>query len=480
MSTTSGVQTSPVSVASSSSAGAAGGSVINVSSLVSQLVSATRAPQDALIANQTQTVTTQISALGTLKSALSTFQASLTPLDTPQAFNAESATSSDETVFTASAGSDAVGGTYSVNVSKLAQPEQLVSGPVVGGSSASIGTGTLQLTLGGTSFQVTVDGTDNTLSGLAAAINSASGNPGIGATVLTGSDGAHLVLSSSLTGAANTIQVTETDSGTALSTLTYATGNTAHYTQNSQAQDAQFSVSGIAYTSPSNSVSNALAGVTLNLVGTSASSTTNATLSVGNDTATVTANINAFVSAYNTLAGALAPLGSYDSTTGTAGPMLGDPVLNGVQNQLRAALYSVVNTGSSTYNTLASIGITTNSDGTLSVNGATLQSALASNFSAVNQLFSSTNGVAAGLNTQITNALASSGAISSRSQTLVSQENALTQQTDQLNTQMDALTASLTQQYSALNTLLSQLQSTSAYLSQQFASLPSVQGVPNA
>src|SRR5215470_2049304 len=98
----------PVSVASSSSAASAGGSVIDVSSLVSQLVSATRAPKDAVISKQTQAVTTQISALGKLKSALSTFQDSLSAIDTPTAFNAEVANTSNNAVFTAQAGDNAV------------------------------------------------------------------------------------------------------------------------------------------------------------------------------------------------------------------------------------------------------------------------------------------------------------------------------------------------------------------------------------
>ena len=478
MATTS-ASSSPVSVASSSSSAAAGGSVINVSSLVSQLVAATRAPQDALISAQTQTVTTEISALGTLKGALSTFQSSLTPLATPSAFNAESASSSDNTVFTATAGSSAAAGSYTVAVSQLAQAQQLVSGAFAGGSSAAIAAGTLQVSLGTSSFTVNLDATNDTLAGIAAAINSAPGNPGVAATIITGTDGAHLVLSSTLTGAANTIAVTETDGSGGLAALTYGTGNTTNYTQNSAAQDAQFSIAGIPYTGSSNTVSNALSGVTLTLNGTTATNTS-ATLRVANDTSSVATNINAFVSAYNTLISTIAPLGSYDATTNTAGPMMGDAVLSGVQNQLRSVLYSVVNTGSSTYNTLASVGITTNKDGTLSVNAATLQNALASNFGAVSQLFSGASGIASGLNTQITTALATNGVIDSRSQTLVTQENALTQQTDQLNTQMDALTASLTQQYSALNTLLSSLQTTSAYLSQAFSSLPTVQGRPNA
>ena len=468
-----------VSIASNSSSAAAGGSVIDVSSLVSQLVAASRAPEDSQISTQTQAVTTQISAIGTLKSALSTFQSSLGVLDTPDAFDTQTANSTDPTAFTATAQSGAAAGTYNVTVGALASAQQLLSNPFAGGSAATVGTGTLSLALGGTSFNVTIDASDDTLSGIAAAINSAAGNPGIAATVLTGSDGAHLVLSSSLTGAANTIQVSETDGGNALAALTYGTGNTGNYTQEAAAQDASFSISCVAYTSPSNTVSTALDGVTLNLLGTTVSGSP-ATLSVSNDTSTIETNISSFVTAYNTLVSSLQPLGSYDATTNTAGPLLGSALLSGTQNQIQQALYSVVDTGSTTYNSLASIGITTNSDGTLSVNNATLSNALATNFSAVSQLFSGTGGVASTLNSDLTSALGSSGAIAATSTTLVQQENALTTQENQLNAQMTALSASLTQQYSALNTLLSSLQTTSSYLTQQFASLPTVQGTPNA
>ena len=476
--TVSSSTSTPVSIASSSSAAAAGGSVIDVNSLVSQLVAASRAPKDAIISQQTQTVTTQISALGTLKSALSTFQDSLSAIDTPTAFNAAVANTSNGSVFTATADADAVAGSYSIGVTQLAQAQQLVSKPVTGGSSAPVGAGTLQLSLGGASFSITVDSTNDTVAGIASAINSAAGNPGITATVISGTDGAHLVLSSSQTGAANTIQVTETDGGTNLSALTYGTGNTAGYTQNTAAQDAQFTISGIPHTSSSNVVTDALNGVTLTLNGTTAAGTgagSTAQLTVASDTSTITDNVQAFVDAYNTMVAAIQPLGSFDQTTSTAGPMLGDAVLQGVQNEIRSTLYGLVNTGSSTYNSLASVGITTNSDGTLTLNKTKLGTALATAPTAVSSLFSSTNGVAATLNTRINDELASGGVIDTRSKTLIGKENALTDQTNSLNDQMTALTASLTQQYAQLNTLLSTLQSTSAYLSQQFASLPQVQ-----
>jgi flagellar hook-associated protein 2 len=473
----------PVSVASNSNSAAAGGSVIDVNSLVSQLVAATRAGQDANISRQTQAATTQISAVGTLKSALSKFQDSLSSIDTVSAFNAATASSADATVFTAKASSDAQPGSYSVSVSQLASAQQLVSKPFIGGGSDTVGTGTLQVSLGGNSISINVDSTNNTVAKLAAAINSATGNPGVVATVVTGSDGAHLVLSSAQTGASNTIKLTETDGGTGLSGVTYDPGNTANFAEIAKAQDAQFSILGIPHTSSSNTVSDALNGVTLTLTGVSKAgppigntpTLASTQLTVASDTDTITTNVSAFVDAYNAMVKAIQPLGSYDQTTHTAGPMLGDPTLQGVQNDIRSALHSLVNTGSPTYTTLASVGITTNKDGSLSLDKTRFQTALASAPTAVTQLFAGSKGVAATLESRINSELNSGGAIDSRSKTLIKQENALTAQTNKLNDQMTALAASLTQQYSHLNTLLSSLQSMSAYLSQQFNALPKVQ-----
>jgi flagellar hook-associated protein 2 len=466
---------SPVNIASNTSSGAAGGSVLNVSSLVSELVAAEEAPQQTLITNQTQAVTAQVSALGTLQSALSTFQSSLSSLDTPDAFNAQTATSSQTSAFSADAGASAAAGTYNVIVSSLASAQQLVSNAF--SATASVGDGTLQLSLGAQSFSVTAAPGSDTLADIANSINSANNNPGIEATVIQGSDGDHLLLTSAQTGAANTITVTQTDGGNSLAALTYGTGNTAKYTQAAKAADASFSVAGVAETSASNTISNAVNGVTLTLLGPT-TGTNGGTLTVSNDTATVDQNITGFVSAYNTLVQSLQSLGSFDSTTSTAGAMMGNPVLTGTQSQIQNILYSFV--GSSTYNSLASIGITTNSDGTLSLNDATLQTALATNFSAVSNLFSGTNGVATQLNSLITNSLATSGTIGTYSSTLTSQENALTTQSNTLSAQTAALTASLTQQYASLNTLLSSLQTTSSQLSQTFATLPLVQGTQEA
>jgi len=478
--TTTVAPTTPVvSVASSSSSGATGGSVIDVSSLVSQLVTATYAAQVANNASQTSAVTTQISALGALKSALATFQGALATLDTPTSFNALTASSSDQSAFTATADSSAVAGTYSVGVTQLAQAQQLVSTAFSGGSDTTIGTGTLALSLGGQSFTVAIDSTDNTLAGIAAAINSATGNPGITATLVQGLDGAHLVLASAQTGAGNTIQVSASGGDGGLAQLAYTSAAPGIYTQASAPQDAIVSVAGVSYQSASNTVTGAISGVTLNLAATTAAGS-NATVTVSNDTSSVATNISNFVAAYNTLVQTFAGLGGYDASSGTAGPMLGNALLSGIQNQIEGVVHGLISGASSSDNSLASIGVTTQGDGTLALSASALQNALSSNFTGVSQLFSSTNGIAAQLNTQLTAALANSGPVDSYSQTLVQQNNTLTQQSTDLTNEENALTASMTQQFSALNTLLSSLQTTSAYLTQAFSDLPKVGGDNNS
>ena len=470
-SSSSAVTAPVVSVAANSSSAAAGGSVINVSSLVSQLVTATFANQVQNITDQTTAVTAQISALGTFKSALSTFQSAVSGLSSPTAFNALAATSSDDTLFKASADATAVPGSYSVSVTQLAQAQQLVSNPFAAGSSAAVGTGTLSISLGTQNFTVTIGSANNTLAGIATAINAAGTNPGVTATIVQGSDGAHLVLASAQTGAANTITVSQSGGDGGLAPLAYSAAAPANYTQQVKPQDATVSIAGVSYDSPSNTVNGAITGVTLNLLKQSATGSS-ATLSIADDTATVETNINTFVSAYNALMQQFTALGGFDATSGTAGPMMGNTLLTGIQNQVTKLVHSILPGSGGTYNSLASIGITSQKDGTLVVNSAKLENAMSANYAAVSQIFSSANGIATQLGSQLTVDLQSNGPVDSYSKTLVQRNQNLTDQSDALTNQENLLTASMTQQFGALNTLLSALQTKSAYLSQAFANLP--------
>lgn len=448
-----------------------GGSQIDVASLTSQLVAAEREPLDAAITRETTRVTTQISALGTLMGALSTFRSSLSSLKTTDVFGTRNATSGDEKIFTASATSKAVSGTYNVEVEKLAKAQQISSDEFAGGSTQVVGTGTMTLSLGGSSFNVTIDSTNSTLAGIRDAINGATNNTGVRATLINASDGAHLVLTSNKTGAASNIEVSQTGGDGGLAQLEYSAGSPANYTELAPAQDAKVKIGGYGATSSTNTIEGAIDGVTLNLTDVTEEDTT-VSLTVGYDTTAVTSRIKTFVSAYNTLRTQITKLSGYDATTETAGAMLGDSLLSSIDAQLRRTLSTAVAEGGN-YQTLASLGITTQTDGTLAVDDTKLTKALSTDFDGVSKLFGSDNGLAATLFKQVDERLAAKGGMQSRSDNLVSSQKALEQRQDDVDARMLIVQQQYIKQFTALDTLLSSLSTTSSFLTQQLDALAS-------
>jgi flagellar hook-associated protein 2 len=443
------------------------GSGLNVQSLVTQLVTAERAPGDSRIARATQTAATQVSALGTLKGALATFQSALTALTGTAQLQSNSATSADNSVFTASATGSAVGGSYNISVQQLAQPQQLISTAYVGGAAAVVGTGTLQLQLGAKSFSVAIGSTANTLADVRDAINNASDNPGVKATLIYGTTGAQLVLTTASSGAANTIKVTANgDAG--LAQLGYSGAGDPHYTEAQKAQDAIVLVSGVEVHSASNTVTTAIDGVTLNLV--TAKKDTPLTLAVATNQSAMVANVQSLVTAYNKMAGQFSSLGSYDAASQTGGPMLGDWMLSDISAKINQGMTGTVSGLASNYSSLAAVGITTQADGTLAVDATKLQAALTADSASVSRLFSGSAGIATRLNTAVTAMLSSGGAIAARNDNLTITQKDLADQTTALNNQMALVQQRYLTQFNALDTLMSQMQSTSSYLTQQLAS----------
>jgi flagellar hook-associated protein 2 len=451
---------------------AVGGSQIDVQSLVSQLVAAERATPDAQIKRQSTQVTTQISALGQLMGSLSNFRSALSSLKTVDVFSTRSATSSSEATLTASAGVKAVPGSYDIEVVQLATAQQISSKPFADGSTSVVGTGTLTLSLGDKSFNVEITDSNSTLAGVRDAINAAVDNTGVRATLVTGTDGSRLVLSSAQTGAANKITVAQSGGDGGLAQLAYSASDQANYTVVKQAKDAIVSIAGAQTTSASNTIENAIDGVTLTVKAETTEESGPVTISVGYDSAAVTTRIKNFVTAYNALAGQISKLRSYDPNTKTAGPMLGDSMLSGIESEIRNTLTTPVAGQAPGFQTLASIGITTQLDGTLGVDDAKLQKAISTNFEAVGKLFGSETGVAARMFKQVDDRLKSDGAIETRSKNLTDQQKAIQKRKDDLDVRMLAVQRAYTAQFTRLDTLLSQLQVTSSYLSQQIESLP--------
>jgi flagellar hook-associated protein 2 len=446
------------------------GSGLDINSLVDKLMTAERTPLEAQITRRESKATLQISALAQLKGALATFKGALDPLKTVAAFSPRTATSGDDAIFTAAATSSAATGTYDIEVVSLASAQQLASGAFLTGPTTAVGTGTLTVSLGATSMNLTIDSTNNTLAGIRDAINGSLTNPGVQATLINETGGSRLILTSSKTGEANTIKVTQAGGDGGLAQLVYDPGVTTNLTQRKGAADAHIRIATFDHKSATNTVSDAIDGVTLNLTDISAGDTV--TLSVTNDDATLTDRVKNFVAQYNSLYGTFAKLRSYTPTTRQAGPMLGDALLRGVEDEMRSDLTNPVAGMTGDYTSLASIGITKKADGTLVLDDVKFKKSVDTNRTAVAGIFGSENGIAARLATHIADRLATGAAISSRDQSLQKSLVDIQDSKAALDARMTKLETTYRKQFTALDGLLAQMQTTSSYLSQQLANLP--------
>uniref|UniRef100_UPI0038B928EE flagellar filament capping protein FliD n=1 Tax=Paraburkholderia sediminicola TaxID=458836 RepID=UPI0038B928EE len=244
---------------------------------------------------------------------------------------------------------------------------------------------------------------------------------------------------------------------------------TSYWTQTTVAQDAYFTIDGTGVTNSTNTVTSALSSITLNLSAACVARTGSSpqTLTVAQDTTSQASTINHFVTLYNTLVTAMGTLTAFSSTATSQGVLLGNSTLNMVQNQLASIVATGVKNGNTT-TSLASLGISLNADGSLSVDSDTLNSALQTNQSTVASLFNSTNDVAEQLNTNITNYLSTSGVMQTRTTALNTDlTNLSTQQTSLTNYQTQ-LTSMYNAQFTALNTLMATMNNNSQYLTQLF------------
>ena len=446
------------------------GSGLDISSIVSSLTTAHGAAQSAQLNAQSATLDSEVSAYGTFTSALDTFKSSLTALETPTQLAGFAATVADKSIASATTSSDAVAGQYSLLVNNLASAASLTSKAF--SNPASIGTGTLTITVAGKSSAITIDSTDNSLSGIAAAINKATDNPGVTASIITTTAGARLVISGTATGAANAITVSQSGGDGGLAPLAYDPANATNtqitqLTQTQAAQDASFSINGFAATSASNVVSGAITGVTINLLQASAADTST-TLNITPDTSTAATAVGTFVTSLNALIQSIQSLTSYDASSQTAGPLNGDPTLEGFQNQLMSLLGQINHGGSSSISSLADIGITANSDGSFSSDTTKLGNALSGNLSGVANLLGGTNGLATKLDSLVSGYTKTGGILDNINQGIESQLKAVTQQQDQLNAQLAIYSATLTAEYNAMDTAVAQLKETQQYLTAEF------------
>ena len=465
-------------MAAISSAGV--GSGLPVESLVSQLMAVERVPINAIDTKEAA-ITAKLTAFGTMKSALATLQTAARALATPALVSPIKTAVADPAVLSATATGGTAAGNYAIEVQSLASPQKLKTSVPYSNSTDVVGTGTITLDFGSydagnvftadsakTTKTITIDAAHNTLAGIKDAINAS--NSGVTASIINDGNGNYLSLASTNTGAKNAMRIS-TDP--ALGALAYDGSAGSAMTQSVAAKDAVIVVDNVTITKPSNTITDAIEGVTLTLTKpTAAGVTTNLTLS--KDTSTVKTNIEAFVKAYNDASKAMVDLTAYDATTGKGAVLNGDGTVRTIQTQLRALMGSAVAGAAAGGATLPDIGITTQRDGTIAIDSNKLDKALADPNKNFVALFATSNGNR-GFGAQMDVTL---GRILSPVGTLPSHTNSFNTSIKDLEKQRTTLTARLADtekryraQFSALDSAMASMTTTSTYLTQQLAAI---------
>lgn len=471
------------------------GSGIDIDSIVKSMVAAERAPKEAQLANLEKKTTTQITAIGALKSAISEFQTALGGLNKPELFQARSATSSKADQVAVTASTKAGAGSYQVEVKSLATSSKVALQPfpnTAEAPAATFGGGTLTFKVGEKSLEVTVDEGNNTLAGIRDAINAGGKDMGLTATIVTDDAGARLVLSSSRTGAGEDITVDGKTTDDGLGSLSLEELNfdgtivepdpsdeaaMKAYREGpmtlSAAQSAQISVDGLLITSKTNKIEGAIEGVTLDLKAKTAANEP-LTINVAEDKAGVKKQVQSFVDAYNKLIGVINAQTKVtsvgDGKTPVTGALVGDATARTLLGTIRNELVNVQGDGA--LRALSDIGITTQKDGTLGIDSAKLDKAMADNFTDLPGLFTGEKGLASRLDAKLKPYTETGGILEQRNKVMTETISGIDKQREDLNRRVTSLQERLFKQFNAMDLLVGQLANTSSSLLASLENLP--------
>lgn len=433
------------------------GSGLDIQGLVSQLVAADRAPVASRLRRQESETRVEISAYGQLRSAMSGLQNALSDASGDAATEARSVSLSSEDYFSAEAEAGSSLGNYDIIVERLASTGRSVLQTPTD-PAAALGTGTFDLTLGSDSFSVNLTDPATTLGELRDAINEAGDNPGVRATIINVDGGSVLSLTSDRVGADSAISLAGTGSYTALA---------ADFNATEVGEDALISIDGMAVTSSTNTISDAIDGVTLSLLQADVGVTTELGVS-RNDTA-ISDAINSFVSAWNSFATKTDTLGEFNPVTGNSGALNGNALMRGIEANLR----NVVSAGHGELGNLQSgeFGLSFDSSGKLSLDAAQLTEALSERRTDVAAWWSGDAGIAAKLTDTLDSMLGDEASLRSREDALEAKLQRLDESNEKLDARMERAQDRYLKQFTALDIALAQMQSTSSFLSSQLATL---------
>jgi flagellar hook-associated protein 2 len=434
------------------------GSGLDVRSIVSQLVALERRPI-TLLQETNARLTTRLSSFGLIQSYMGNLQSVAAQLSKATEFWGRiSATSSDAASVGVSAPAATAPASYSIEVTRLASAQSLSTAAGAISNAANVGAGTLTITRGGTPVVIDVaDGTS--LAALREQINGAQA--GVTAAIVQDSGGPRLVLTGSDSGQGNGVTIGVSGATGQLAALAWP----GALTEDRPAADAVLKINGMQISAASNTLTNAVDGLTLTLTKTT---TAPVQVSVGTDTAALRKGVVDFVNAYNEVSRYLSTQTRYDESSRSAGALQGDRAAIGLQTSLRN-LVQQPSTASATYGRLSDLGLEVQRDGTIKINDSKLDAAMA-NPSEVAKAFSTLETGFGQRFKALTDAfVASDGPLSSRTSGL--RESLRRNEKDQqrLEDRVARVQERITRQYSALDTNLNRLNGLSSYVQQQIA-----------
>ncbi len=437
------------------------GSGLDVAGIIEGLMAVERRPLQILGGKQ-QLYTTQISAYGELISAVSSFQSSMENLNNPTALDKFKTSSTNSELIDITSTDNPDLGSFNVEVTRLADFHKMSSSEILStdtfggtaGDSFSIQVGS------DIADTLTVDlGTAQTLAEIRDAINADENNPGARASLINGDNGLQkLVLNAEDIGSVNALTLSY---GGAINATTLGLQTVNNIGGDTGLLDAEFIVDGFTITRPSNTVSDVISGVTFELNGAETGTTT--TLSISRDAGATEAQVKSFATAYNTLISSVR--GQRSGALGT------DNLLLSIENQVKNILNSSATSGN--LSTLSQVGLSIDKDGAMSLDSDTLKTALDTGYANVAQLFAAEgDGFANRLASLVDNWVGSDGFISARTDGLNQRIDDLSDRRLSIERNLTIIEARYRAQFSALDILVSQFQSTSQFLTSQLAQLP--------
>ncbi|MCE1245872.1 MAG: flagellar filament capping protein FliD [Firmicutes bacterium] len=441
---------------------------LSTDSIVSQLMDIEKKPITNL-ENKKTDLTSKLTAWRSFNTRFQAFTTAVDDLTDADNFKGGSATSSNSDLINVSTSGAVVSGSYTVTVKSLAQTNQ-ISSQGYSSSSSSLGTGTFTIKVGSASFEpITLDSTNNSLNGLKEKIN--SGSYGVTASIInTGGDTPQykLVLTSNTSGSKGAIEISNTLSGGVSPTFsTIQEGTDAHIVLGKSGTSS----SAIDIYSSSNSVTDVVPGVTLDLKGVDTSE--EVSITVSQSTKSAKAAINSFIEQFNNLADYFDDQFYYDSATEKTGTLFSDSTLISTKSQLYSMVTSTYGTGSS-ISDLSKMGITLDKSGKLAITDSdALDKALDDNMSDTVKFFTdSENGFATKLNTFVESANDTTKGIFTTTEDYYNSEiEDIDNQITAKNSYLEKVEARYYEKFSALEAAMAKLKSQGDYLSQQISAM---------